>query len=154
MPRVVERRWEVQFRSWQRLWVSTAAVVHTVGLLGPYDRVWWWDHIAHTLSAGIVAAAADIAYLRTDLETEGVVATDSRHRFVFGVTIVLGVVWEVLEYVVHALGNHLGFEPLLVHYGRRDTVFDVVFDILGAGFVLLYGHRHIENLTEGLRDRD
>jgi hypothetical protein len=153
IPEYLERRYDARFRPWQRLWVSAAALVHTVGMLGPYDRVWWWDHVAHTLSGVVVGGAADVA-LRVDAAGPRRFQGSSRFRsaFIVGVTLGLGFLWEVLEYVIHALGDRIGFEPLLVHYGRFDAVWDLVCDALGAGLVVLFGRRALSNVVESVAD--
>lgn len=153
IPGFFENRYGARFRPWQRLWVSAAALVHTSGLLGPYDRIWWWDHLAHALSGAVVAGAADVV-LRVGVEEAGraTVSPTSRPVVVVGVTLAFGSLWEALEYVVHAIADRLGFEPLLVHYGRLDTVRDVVFDLLGAGLVVLFGRRALSNVVESITD--
>jgi len=142
LPRALESGFDVRFRPWHRLWVSVAALVHTLGMLGPYDRVWWWDHLAHTLSGVVVAGATD-AVLRAQA-ADGDPTRDrshSRAAVVAGVTLAFGVLWEALEYVIHAVARLFGFEPLLVHYGRRDTLADLFFDLVGAGLVIRFGRR-------------
>ncbi|WP_242695616.1 hypothetical protein [Halomontanus rarus] len=151
LPRNLERRYDVSFRPWQRVWISTAALVHTLGMLGPYDRVWWWDHLAHTLSGVVVAGAADVVY-RTGLVERSPLPGRSRPAFIVGITFGFGALWELLEYLIHALGDRIGFEPLLVHYGRLDTVGDLVFDLLGAGLVVLFGRQALSNVVESNAD--
>ncbi|WP_049927318.1 hypothetical protein [Halopiger goleimassiliensis] len=136
LPQYVERRYDVTVRPWQRGWISTSALVHTIGMLGPYDRVWWWDHLAHTLSSVVVAGAADVLY---QSESNSELPSRSRPAFVAGVTFGLGFVWELFEYVVHRVGDRIGFEPLLVHYGRLDAIGDLVFDLFGAAIVVQFG---------------
>lgn len=151
LPRYLERRYGVSFHPWQRVWISTAALVHTLGMLGPYDRIWWWDHLAHTLSGVVVAGAADVVH-RTGAGERSRLPVRSRPAFVVGITFGFGVLWELFEYIVHALGNRVGFEPLLVHYGRFDAVADLVFDLLGAGLVVLFGRRALANVVDSVVD--
>jgi hypothetical protein len=136
-PDVVERRYAVTLRPWQRVYVETAMLTHAVGMLGPYDDVPWWDHLTHTHSATVVG---------------GVVHAVARHRNrdplahvlpgVFG----LGVLWEVLEYVAHGLSRRVGIEPVLVSYSRTDTLLDLLFDLLGAVVVVALGDRLLHNV--------
>lgn len=151
IPGHLERRYGVSFRPWQRLWVSTAALVHELGMLGAYDDVWWWDHLAHTLSGGVVAGAADVVHRVSPVEGRQLpISIRSRTTFVVGVTLGFGFVWEVFEYLVHALGDRVGVEPVLVHYSRLDSVGDLVFDALGAVLVVLYGRRALSNVVESV----
>lgn len=151
LPGHAERWTGVRFRPWQRSWLSLAGLVHTLGMLGPYDHLWWWDDLAHTLSGGVVAGAADIVY-RSD--ADGRYTDCSRPTFVAAVTLGFGVVWEVLEYFAHAVGDRIGVEPVLVNYGRRDTAADLGFDLLGAALVVRFGREALSNLVDdGSSDR-
>lgn len=153
LPAQLERRYGARFRLWQRLWISAAAFVHTIGMLGPYDRVWWWDHLAHALSGVVVGGTVDV-YLRATAAETGRSPLSGRFRSVaiLGVTMGVGLLWEALEYVVHAVADRLGFEPLLVHYGRRDTVGDLLFDGLGAALVIVFGRSALSNVVESVTD--
>jgi len=142
LPRALEAGYSVRFQPWHRLWVSAAALVHTLGMLGPYDRIWWWDHLAHTLSGVVVAGATDVVLRAATVGGDPVSGRPrARAVMVVGVTLAFGVFWELLEYVVHAVADRLGFEPLLVHYGRLDAVGDLLFDLVGAGLVVRFGRR-------------
>jgi hypothetical protein len=50
--------------------------------------------------------------------------------------VVLGLLWELLELVLRELGDRHGIEPVLIHYGWRDTALDIVFDVVGVVLVL------------------
>lgn len=153
LPNYLERRNGLHFRPWQRLWVSTAGLVHTLGMLGPYDRVWWWDHLAHTLSGVVVGGVADVFYrVYAEDADRTTVPARSRSEFIVGVTLVFGLLWEGLEYAIHAIGERVGFKPLLVHYGRLDVVGDLIFDGIGAGLVVRYGRRALSNIVDSIAD--
>lgn len=151
LPRALEARYGARFRPWQRLWVSAAGLVHTLGMLGPYDRVWWWDHLAHTLSGVVVAAATDVVFQARAADADPP-SGRSRAGVIAGVTLGFGIVWELLEYVVHAVADRLGFDPLLVHYGRLDALGDLCFDLVGAGIVIRFGRRALSNVVASVRD--
>lgn len=138
LPTIVERRYGVEFRSWQRVYMGTAMVTHAVGMLGPYDDTWWWDHLTHTLSATVLGGVVyAVAHRR---------GRDPRPR-VLGVVAVGGLLWELFEYAIHAVADRLGFEPILVHYSMHDTLFDLVFDLLGALLVVAFGDRLLGNFV-------
>ena len=117
------------------LWLAAAGLFHSVGMLGPYDSVWWWDHLTHTLSAALVAALVYAAAI-VALPTLGFAADPAA---VAAVTVALtfgaGVLWELVEILARAVGERYGVEPVLVHYGWRDTAADLVFDVVGAVLV-------------------
>ncbi|USZ70419.1 hypothetical protein [Natronosalvus halobius] len=119
------------------LWIAIAGFLHAVGMLGPYDSVWWWDHLTHLVSAALVAALVYAGFL---------VLTPALGWWQIGllticVTFVVGVLWELLEIIARRVGIRYDVEPVLVHYGWRDTAFDLVFDVLGALLVVLFDLR-------------
>lgn len=152
-PRYLESRYDVSLRPWQRLWISTSSLVHILGMLGPYDRISWWDHLTHTLTSVVVAGATDVVY-RAESRQSGrsTLPFRSRASNIVGVTLGFGLLWELLEYGSHAVAERLGFQPLLVHYGRLDTVVDVVFDLLGAGLVIRLGDSALSNVPPAADD--
>jgi len=139
LPRVIERYGDVTLRPWQRVYASAAMVTHAVGMLGPYDDTWWWDHLTHTHSATLLGGVVHAASRRRD--------TDPAPRVV-GVVMGVGVVWEALESAIHAVARRLGVEPILVTYGKRDTFLDLCFDFVGACLVVLLGDRLLGNTFE------
>ncbi|WP_255170272.1 hypothetical protein [Natrononativus amylolyticus] len=142
LPGLLERRYGVEFRPWQRVYAVTALFTHAVGMLGPYDDTWWWDHLTHVHSASVLGGLAHAAARRR--------GRDPR-RCTLAAVVVGGVCWEVVEYVIHAVARRLGVEPILVSYGRRDTVLDLFFNAVGALLVLVFGESLLRNLA---RDDD
>jgi len=122
------------------LWISTAAFLHSIGALGPYESVPGYDIITHTLTATLVAG---VGYALVEALDESSDAVDfpSEFRFLFIVVFVLafGVVWEIAEFAAGGVGTLLGGQEVLTQYGMRDTVLDFVFDGLGAVAVALWG---------------
>lgn len=138
LPGVLERRYDVTFRPWQRLYAVAALLTHAVGMLGPYDDVGWWDHLTHVHSASILGAMAHVAARRR--------GRDPRVVVLVTVTVV-GVLWELLEYAIHAIARRFELEPILISYGKRDTVLDLVFNLIGALLVLAFGDRLLRNFS-------
>lgn len=139
LPGAIEDRYDVEFQPWQRVYADSAMLTHAVGMLGPYDDTDWWDHLTHTHSATLLS---------------GIVYAVSRRRNrdpgvrVLAAVICVGLLWEGLEYVIHTVARRLGLEPLLVMYGKRDTLLDLCFDLLGACLVLLFGERFLGNFVD------
>lgn len=117
-------------------WLAVAACLHSVGMLGPYDTNWWWDHLTHTVSAALVAALIYAGLLglgdtpRVAGSTLGVGGT------VVVLTLVAGVFWELIEFTARVVGDQYDVDPVLIQYGRRDTALDLLFDLAGALAVL------------------
>jgi hypothetical protein len=118
------------------LWIAAASFLHSLGMLGLYESVAWWDHLTHTLSAGVLAAvfyAASIVAIPPKLGAERALAVAG---VTVALTLAMGVAWELIELVARELGKRYDIEPVLVHYGRRDTALDLLFDTVGAVVVL------------------
>ena len=144
LPGALEHRYDVEFRPWQRMYAESAMLTHAVGMLGPYDDTWWWDHLTHTHSATLLGGI-----VHTVARRRGV---DPRPR-VFGAIAGVGVIWETVEYVSHAVADRLGVEPVLVMYGEKDTLLDIGFNLLGAFLVTAFGDSLLQNFTGRDDDR-
>lgn len=137
LPSVAERWYDVEFRPWQRAYVETAMLTHAVGMLGPYDDIWWWDHLTHTHSATLLGTLTFAAARHRD--------RDPRPRVIAAVACT-GLLWELVEYGVHASADRLGYRPILVSYGKTDTLFDLGFNLVGALLALMFGDRALQDL--------
>ena len=138
LPDVVERRYDVGFRGWQRAYAEIAMLAHAAGMLGLYEDTWWWDHLTHTLSATLLGG-----FVHATAKRRG---HASRPR-VLAAIVGGGILWELLEYAVHALTDRLGLDPVLIPYSARDTVVDLLFNLFGALLVILFGDRLLQNFT-------
>lgn len=138
LPALLERSFGVEFRPWQRIYVETAMITHAVGMLGPYEDIWWWDHLTHIHTSTLFAGLIHVRSRRSD--------EDPRQRVITGVAIG-GILWELMEYVIHAASRRIGLEPILVPYSKRDTALDLVFNLVGAVLVLLFGDTLLGNLV-------
>lgn len=139
LPQLAERRYGVRFEPWQRVYTTTAMFNHAAGMLGPYDDTWWWDHLTHTHSATLLGAFVHVRAHRN--------GRDPR-PYVLCVVGCGGFLWECLEYTVHTTARRLDLDPVLVTYGTRDTLLDIVFDFVGALLVCTFGDRFLGNFTQ------
>lgn len=135
------------------LWLATAGFLHSLGMLGLYETVWWWDHVTHTLSAAFVAA---LIYATLIVVVPRSPALNFSPVALGTVTVLftfwVGVLWELIELVARDIGEIFDIEPVLVHYGWRDTAFDLGFDVVGALFIVLVDVRVFVSITEQLPD--
>lgn len=154
LPALLHRDYDVVLDTDLTLWVTAAVLLHAVGMLGPYSRVDWWDHVTHTLSASLVAGVG-YATVRAVDEHSDAVHLPPRFLFVFVLlfTLAFGVLWEVLEFGARAAADRLEMEAVLVQYGPEDTLADLVFDTVGALVVSLFGTDLFETVTESLTRR-
>ena len=134
----LERRFTVEFRPWQRIYVQIAMLTHAVGMLGPYDDIWWWDHLTHIHSATVLGGLIHVLSRRAGVNPE--------QRVITGV-VTMGVLWECMEYVIHASCRRAGLEPILVPYGKTDTLLDLLFNLVGAVLVVVFGDDLLGNLV-------
>lgn len=134
-------------------WIAFAGFVHTLGMLGLYERVWWWDHLTHTVSAALVAALVYAALIVSLPSLDWVDdSTGTLLALTAGITFAIGVFWELLELVARDLGERYGIEPILVHYGTLDTAIDLVFDVVGVALVLALDLRIFVPITSQFHD--
>lgn len=128
----------ITFGSTFPLWLAVAGLLHSLGMLGLYDSRWWWDHLTHTVSAALVAALIHAGLVVTLPGVSGIALSDGVLATVtVAFTFAIGVFWELIELVAREVGDRFGIEPVLVHYGWRDTAVDLGFDIVGALLVVL-----------------
>lgn len=154
LPKVLERDLKVTLDPRLTGYVTLAVALHAVGMFGPYDDVWWWDHLTHTLSATVVAGVG-YTLVRVFEEHSEIVSVPPKFEFVFIVlfTLALGVFWEVLEFLVRIVAIALEMEAVLVQYGLEDTLADLLFDFFGAVVVATLGRRSLEPTVESLKRR-
>lgn len=108
---------------------------------GYYERFWWWDILLHTSSGflfGIVGWIVMFLLLQTDRLPRTI---GPALLCAFGVTfaVTLGVVWEVIEYVIDLIWD----VNMMNHQtGVNDTMQDLIVDTIGALIVGALGYAH------------
>lgn len=119
------------------VWVAAAGFLHSLGMLGLYEATRWWDHLTHTVSAALVAALLYASVIVTLPEIAGI---SNSSGLVVTVTVAftfaIGVFWELIELTSRDVGKRFDIEPVLIHYGWRDTAVDLGFDVVGALLVI------------------
>jgi hypothetical protein len=120
------------------LWIAAAGFLHCLGMLGLYESVTWWDHLTHTVSGALVAAVCYAALLVVGAGTGLPDTPFSVPSATVLFTVAVGVFWELAELLARDVGERFDVQPVLVHYGWRDTVLDLGFDALGALAVVLF----------------
>lgn len=127
------------------LWISLAAFVHVLGMYGLYVSTGWWDDIAHLLSGALVGALLYGVGLAVESRLPGfVLPGGSLALMVVSLTLAIGVAWELIEVFARLVSDRVGVRPVLEQYGRYDTFFDLVFDVIGAFVVLVFDVRIFE----------
>lgn len=151
IPATLARDYRISLGPGVTLWISTALFLHTLGMFGLYDNVWWYDHVTHTLSATIVAAIGYVS-TRAIAEQNDNLYLPPKFMFVYVLlfTLALGVFWEVLEFGARFGAEFLGLDPVLVQYGFDDSLLDLVFNTVGAVLVAIFGTQRVSDLVEAV----
>jgi len=127
------------------LWITVAILLHLAGSLGLYAQYQWYDEVAHTVSATVIAGLGYAVFRAFELHSEDI-DVPSEFRAVFIVVFVLaaGMFWEVFEFA---------FGGLVTVYGIDDIVTDMVFNAVGAVIVALWGTDYVNGLVGFFTDR-
>lgn len=155
LPGILEHDYSVPLDAGLVLWITGAVFLHawgTVGLPGVgsfYANVPGWDHLTHTLSATLVAAVGYSVARALDEHTENIYLPDE-FMFVFILLFVVaaGVLWEVLEFLIGLAATATGADAVLTQYGLRDSMLDLVFDMVGGVVVAVWGSSQLSDVVE------
>jgi uncharacterized membrane protein YjdF len=153
LPALLERNYDIPLDPWLGVWITVAVFLHTIGSAGFYARVWWWDHLTHSLSASLVAGAGYTTLRAVDLHSEAI-RIPTRFAFIFILVVVLafGVVWELFEFGLDLLADETGVTMPLAQHGLDDTVLDMTYNTLGALVVAIFGQAHLPGVAERVRE--
>jgi ammonia channel protein AmtB len=108
-----------------------------------YDRFFWWDDMLHTLSGVIVGIIGFIAVNKISKKYSMNISPVLVALFSFAFAVMIGVVWEILEFSADAIFGHshqkwnLPDTEILMgkpyqSAGLRDTMSDLILDSAGA----------------------
>ncbi|WP_435358770.1 hypothetical protein [Haloarchaeobius sp. DFWS5] len=161
LPAILERDYEIPMDAGLTLWITAAAFLHALGTAGLpgmsrnlYLALPWWDHVTHTLSASLVAAAGYATVRALDLHRDDIyLPPEFTLVFVLSFVLAFGVLWEVLEFVLGLLGDLLGGKAVLTQFGVEDTMVDLVFDMLGGIVVAVWGQAHLTDVVGAMHSR-
>lgn len=159
LPAVLRREYGYAMDAGLVLLITLSVAIHVLGSLGPYQWFSWYDEVAHTVSAVLVAGIG-YGVLRAFERHSREIDVVGSFRSVFVVVFVLafGVIWEVLEFGAGELSRLLGVESPLVVYGIDDIVTDLLFNAVGGVIVALWGGGYFDDfvplVTRWLDDRD
>jgi len=120
------------------LWICGALFLHVLGgVMGYYDHVWWWDKLTHFISAGLISILGFTILLTITRLSDSLFIP----RIVIPIILLLfilatGVVWEIFEFFCDMiLGTNM-------QYSLEDTVYDMMFNTVGAIFASALGYRY------------
>lgn len=135
IPTVLAREFGYTLNPGLMLLLTLAVSIHTAGAMGLYERFVWFDSMAHTVSATVVASIGYASFRALEIHSEEIdVPARFRVLFILVFVLAIGVAWEVIEF---ALGD------LMTVYGINDIVTDMVFNLVGAVIVAVWGTTHL-----------
>lgn len=136
VPAYLRRDTSISLNASHVLLLSIAVFVHSVGALGFYRSVPWYDSVAHALSASIVAGAGYATVKAVDRNSERTnLPAELQFAFILIFVMAFGVFWEILEFGTGLASELFGGEAVLAQYGLDDIVYDLVFNQVGAVIV-------------------
>ncbi|MFC7136801.1 hypothetical protein ACFQRB_10470 [Halobaculum litoreum] len=164
LPAALEREYDLPMDAGLTLWITTAVFLHAFGVVGVpglvesfYNEtspIPFYDHVTHALSSSVVAAVGYTVARAVDEHTEAVYLPP-RFMFVFILVFVaaFGVFWEVIEFAIGQAAATVGAGRVLTQYGLEDTIFDLIFDLVGAVIVATWGTAHLTGVVGALTER-
>jgi len=133
-------------------WIVLALFVHVLGSFsGFYDNLPGWDHLTHAMSASLVAALGFVVVVAIDKYADSISLPPTfLALFIVMFTMAIGVVWELMEYLVDELTGSL------LQYSLEDSMNDMLFDTIGGLLVASAGsyyltHTSVEHFVGELR---
>ncbi|MFB6207445.1 MAG: hypothetical protein ABEJ05_13070 [Haloglomus sp.] len=158
---ILERDYGIPMDPALTLWITGAVFLHAVGVVGYpgspqnlYSGVWWYDHVTHTLSASVVAAAGYATARAVDLHSPKVrLPPRFMFAFILLLTLAFGVFWEVIEFTISEVAALTGSGAVLTQYGLDDSMLDLVFDTIGAIAVAVWGTAPLSDVAGAIAQR-
>lgn len=112
-----------------------------------YHRVWWWDIALHT-SAGLLMGIVGFLLIFILNESERVhvhLTPGFIAFFAFTFAVTIGTVWEIFEFSMDQFFGLNMQKPMLGDpSGLTDTMWDVIVNAIGAGFISLMGWWYVK----------
>jgi uncharacterized membrane protein YjdF len=133
VPAAIRREYDYTMSPVLVLWITIAVSLHSVGALGPYESVPWYDSVTHTLSGTVAGGLGYATFHGFERHSEELtVPARFRPVFIFVFVLAISVIWELIEFASGILPTLVGIDAPLVVYGVDDIVTDMLFNTLGA----------------------
>lgn len=161
LPAILERDFGLTMDPQLVLWITAAAFLHGIGIVGIpgvsssfYKSLGWWDHLTHSLSASVVAAAGYATVRAVDLHSEDV-SIPGKYVGIILLIFVLafGVLWELLEFAIGVTADAMETQGILTQYGIEDTLKDLTFNTIGGIIVAIWGGVYLSELSTAISEK-
>lgn len=151
IPALLERDYAVTLDPGLVLWITLAVFLHALGTAGLYDAIGTWDHLTHTLSATVVAAAGYATLRAIHLHSSPIYLPPwALFSSLIVFMLAISVIWEILEFFVDQGALRLDMEPILAQYGINDTIVDMLFNVFGAILLATWGTVYLTDVSDSL----
>lgn len=123
--------------------IVLALFLHVAGgFAGFYDRIIWWDHLTHAMSASLVASLGLVFVVSIDRYYESIfLPRPFLAFFIVMFTMAFGVIWELVEFMMDELTGSL------MQYSLDDSMHDMMFDGFAGFFVAAATIRYLFRRT-------
>lgn len=161
LPAILKRDFDLAMDPQLVLWITAAAFLHGIGIVGIpgvsrsfYTSLWWWDHLTHSLSASVVAAAGYATVRAIDIHSEEV-SIPGRYVGIVLLIFVLafGVLWELLEFGIGVAADLANTKGILTQYGIEDTLKDLTFNSMGGVIVAIWGGLYLSEFSTAISEK-
>lgn len=154
VPAILEREYDLPMDAGLVLWITAAVFLHALGSAGLYAAIDPWDHLTHALSASVVAATGYALFRAVHVHTDDVyIPPKVMAAFILIFVLAAGVVWEILEFAIDQSAIVLDLDAVLAQHGIDDTIVDLVFNVVGAVIVTLWGTAYLTDVSDSISER-
>lgn len=152
LPAVLRREYSFTMDAGLVLLLTVAVFLHALGSVSLYRNYSWYDEITHTVSAVFVAGIGYAVLATFERHSPDVdLPPEVRGVFILIFVLAFGVIWEVFEFSAVWLSRSIGVRSPVRVFGIDDIVMDMVFNLIGALLVALWGGRYFEDLVPLIR---
>ncbi len=109
-----------------------------------YERLWWWDLAMHTGSAIGFGMIGTVLVMLLVNGNKLALSPRLGALFAFCFAITIGALWEIFEFSMDQL-----FGLNMQKSGLRDTMGDLMVDVLGASIGATAGYYYLRGWTDG-----
>lgn len=150
LPSILEKALQIDFPSEFELALLffIFASLYLGELQGYYTLFAWWDLLLHGVSGLIVGAFGFIVVylMHIDKRISLRLSPLFLALFSFSFSSAIGVMWEIVEFTLDTL---LGWN--MQKSGLVDTMWDLIFNTIGALIISVLGYRYLKNERKPLQ---
>ena len=151
LPALLSREFDLHADPGIVLLITTAVLLHAIGITGPYRNTSWWDTLTHAFSGLVVTGIGYAAVRAIDEHTESIEIPDLYMPvFLLIFALATGVLWEVVEFTVTKASSLYGGRSLLIVFGPGDIVTDLIFTGIGGLVLALWARGIFRGLADQL----